>query len=158
MTKKRITFLVDEKDLKAFTRARGRVSGCAFFRQMVENLNNKKSGHDFKALPVPDFTPEFENFFEFYPRPEGKIQAFYAWVDSKIDLRLAEKISVILWIFMHKNKWNFQTDEGRFWPKPAEFLAQKMWLDCTRKLAHSCHFFDEPAMQNQVEKFFPKVK
>ena len=153
---KKITFILTDQEFKDFEKIRQKRSKTQCFRDFLSDQKKAKSKPDSGIVQVPEFTPEFEAFFEAYPRPEGKISAFMVWQNSLIDQYLAEKIDFILWVFKHKNRWNYDSEDGRFWPKPADFLAQKMWLDCTKKLVKSCHFFDEPAKEKIAEKFFPK--
>jgi hypothetical protein len=79
-----------------------------------------------KKIPV-SFPPEFEQFWEIYPRKVGKSAAFAAW--KKIELtpeRLDDILSSVTW---HMQSRDWMRDGGKFIPNPSTYLNQGRWMD-----------------------------
>jgi len=73
-----------------------------------------------------DYTPEFELFWEAYPRKVGKMKAFQSWV-KHVDQEVISRVMASLEVQKKSRQWN--EENGRFIPHPTTWLNQHRWED-----------------------------
>ncbi len=74
-----------------------------------------------------EYTPQFLEFWESYPRKTGKGAAFKAWKKIKGVNALAN--AIISSVQQHKISIQWKKDNGQFIPHPATYLNQRRWED-----------------------------
>jgi len=70
------------------------------------------------------YSPDFETFWQAYPRRVAKMNAWKAWVKNVPPLQ--EVLTALEW---QRNQDQWSKDEGKFIPHPATYLNQWRWED-----------------------------
>ena len=81
------------------------------------------TGPSFKKRHEPEF-PEFEQFWEEYPRKVGKMATIKVWLRTRP--RIEDCLSTLSW---QKKSVEWNREGGRFIPHPATWLTQGRWED-----------------------------
>ena len=74
-----------------------------------------------------EYTPDFETFWNEYPRKEGKRKAFESWLKVSPDSSLQEII--LKSVDKHKAGRGWTEDDGKYIPHPTTWLNQARWED-----------------------------
>ena len=86
-----------------------------------------KEGREGKGKDHAEYTREFEEFWDRYPKKVGKGDAFRAWKKINPGSELRAKI---LWaVDQQKRSEQWQRDRGQYVPNPATWLNQARWDD-----------------------------
>lgn len=94
-----------------------------------ENVNVNENGKEIKEK-VPAWKNRFDDFWNLYPKKQGKGAAEKSWEKIKPNEDLFNGIMDALRKNIQNNP-NWKTENGRFIPNPATWLNQKRWEDST---------------------------
>lgn len=92
-----------------------------------KNVKNEKNE---KKDSVPAWKNRFDDFWNLYPKKQGKGAAEKSWEKIKPNEDLFNGIMDALRKNIQNNP-NWKTENGRFIPNPATWLNQKRWEDST---------------------------
>jgi hypothetical protein len=78
-----------------------------------------------------EYTPEFERFWDVYPRKEKKVAAFELWAEFAPDAQLVETIVASVRQHIQSAQWSqsLAEDGGKYVPLATTFLNQRRWED-----------------------------
>jgi len=84
-----------------------------------------------RKVQVHEYAPDFERFWEAYPKKVNKFEAFEAWAALGPSVKLAEKIIATVGAYSKTDQWtrSLAEDGGRFIPNATTFLNQHRYDD-----------------------------
>jgi hypothetical protein len=91
------------------------------YRQATDNKQEHKNKR------IKEYTPEFLQFYDAYPRHMGKEPAWKAW--QKLNGTRPDLSALIAKIDEMKKAEDWTKDKGKYIPHPATWLNQKRWED-----------------------------
>lgn len=92
-------------------------------KQIAKFLNSSKVEFDADA---PGLDAGFAEFWQAYPRKDGKARAFDLWKRQHLH-RVAERVMLHLNSVKHTDQW--AKDGGRFVPHASTYLSQRRYMD-----------------------------
>lgn len=98
-------------------------------RKTAGNNGHKKDETDqgkSKPKKIPTDTPEFQKFWEAYPKKVGRIAALKSFVKVDGCTHLPEILKALEW---QRDQEQWTKDGGQFIPHPATWLNQLRWQD-----------------------------
>lgn len=90
-----------------------------------QHTGNNKQEH--KNIRTKEYTPDFLQFYNEYPKHIGKEPAWKAW--QKLNGSRPDLSTMLLKINEMKKSEDWTKDNGKFIPHPATWLNQKRWED-----------------------------
>lgn len=83
------------------------------------------------------YTPEFEKFWKAYPRGDGKIEAWRAWLKAQGNEEFPALDDLIAIVESRSRTEDWQKENGKFIPHASTWLNQRRWEDEKRSLKFS---------------------
>lgn len=108
--------------------------------QMVEPNGNSSSSSS-SSIKDNIYTPDFESFYNSYPRRKAKGNAFRAWKKAKNKPSLEELLKIIS---AQKNSLDWKKENGKYIPFPATWLNQGRWDDDVMEIKRSGPLYGRP--------------